>query len=378
MKVNAQRDQRWDTIRGIAVLGILPVNLWVFGWPVGALYQPELALTEALWDRLAWGLVTLIFEHSMVLTLAFLMGMGLGVMAQHGRGSVIIIKRLSVLAALGIMHAYLFWWGDILWLLAICGVLAWLSRELSRISLLRIGLTGLVVPSTLLMLWSLSATTTFSEAFNPVAVNQIEQTLATYRASWILQFQQRWPLALWMQTFGVLTYGVWHLLGAMLLGMAASRVDWQHRQIKAQWIMALLILSFALKLIIIYNQWQGTGYSLGVAAMLLPIAGGIQSAAYVLLFVTYWPNLQPTQQHWLGKVMGATGRLSLSIYLLQSMVLSLIFYGHGLGLMGQLSLWQLALLGLSLIALLATLAYQWEQRIGAGPAERLWRTLSYR
>lgn len=374
MMSQTSRNQRWDVLRGIAILGILPVNIWVFGWPLEALDQPEIGLKHGLWNGLAWGFVTLVFEHKMVLILAFLMGMGLSWMAQRGRSQGMIIRRLLVLAGLGLVHGYLIWWGDILWLLAISGLLAWFSRDLSKARLILVGLCCLSTPSLVLALWWFWDVNTFGLAFEPWPVVMIDQALDTYRADWLAQFQQRWPQALWMQTLGLLTYGVWHLFGAMLLGLAMQGSDWQ---VKPSFALILLCIGVLLQCIVMVAQWQATGVSLGVAAMLLPISGAVQSAAYIMLFIWGWQRLQSHHQVGLNQILGAAGRLSLSLYLCQSVLLSILFYGHGFGLMGHLSLWQLATLALLLMPILALLAQFWEQRFAQGPAEWLWRRLSY-
>lgn len=369
------RDPCWDVLRGAAVLGILPVNIWVFGWPLGALDQPELGLRSNPLDHLAWWVVAVLLEHKMVLILAALMGLGLAIMATRPSATIVVKKRLITLAAIGLAHGYLLWWGDILWMLAIAGGLTWWSRRLPNQQLAIVGLCCLIVPSLVMLLWGLLAPSSFSHAFAPLDVTHLEQSLSAYQGNIWTQFQQRWPLALAMQTIGLITFGLWAVLGAMLLGFAGFRSGalsptqaWLHRRNTG------LLLLVAGTLTVLGHR---SGLATGTPAIIQPIAGALLSAAYVLLFVQAWASLKPQWTVRLNQILGAVGRLSLSVYLLQSLVLSVLFYGHGLRLMGQLSLSQLLGTAGVLMLLLSVLAMLWERYLGAGPAERLWRQLSY-
>jgi len=378
MTPETHRDPKWDVLRGLAILGILPVNIWVFGCPLGALDQPNLALRAAPLDALSWALVTLFLEHKMVLILACMMGFGIAVMNQHPDGPARLLRRLIVLASLGLLHSYFIWWGDILWLLAVSGCFAWACRSLTLRRLVGLAVVCLSTPSLLLILWSLASPVSFSTAFEPFTQPQFEQALAAYQGHYWAQFAQRWPMTLWLQTLGLLSYGLWSVLGAMLLGMALYRVrDHQKTLTSGFHGLCFLLSGLALSAIVIITQWHASGFALGIAAALLPLAAGLQSTGYVLLFMRAWHQADASNRLLLNQYLGSVGRLSLSLYLLQSLILSGLFYGHGLGLMGQLSLSQLLLLALGLCLGLIVLATVWNKYLGAGPAERLWRALSY-
>lgn len=375
----SSRDPRWDILRGIAVLGILPVNIWFFGWPLGAIYQPDMALRASPIDAAAWSIVSLLLEHKMVVLLAFIMGYGLGNMHQSRVGSTALHRRLAVLAALGLAHGYLIWWGDILWLLAVASLLTWQFRHLPARQLIRLGVLCLLLPSIIITLWSLASPLTFTMAFAPLDTEQIEHAMLAYQGQFEVQFQHRWPVTLWLQTLGLVSYGVWPLLGAQLIGFALHRYGGLQR---LQPLRSIALISTALGLLIsacvLWLQWQASGFRMGFSAILLPIAGGLQAAGYVLLFGHCAASWGARTQHRLNATFGSVGRLSLSVYLLQSLILSGLFYGHGWGLMGQLSLGQLLIVALCLCSALTALAWIWERYFGMGPLERLWRTLSYR
>ena len=80
---------------------------------------------------------------------------------------------------------------------------------------------------------------------------------------------------------------------------------------------------------------------------------------------------------WLRRALAAVGQTALSNYLLTSVVCTLIFNGYGLGLFGRLERHQLYLnvLGMWLVNL--TLSPLWLRWFRFGPAEWVWRSLTY-
>ena len=77
------------------------------------------------------------------------------------------------------------------------------------------------------------------------------------------------------------------------------------------------------------------------------------------------------------QVLAPVGQMALSNYLTQSIVCTLIFYGYGLGLFGQMGM--AAGIGLTLVIYLLQIpiSHWWMKRFKYGPAEWLWRSLTY-
>jgi uncharacterized protein len=75
--------------------------------------------------------------------------------------------------------------------------------------------------------------------------------------------------------------------------------------------------------------------------------------------------------------LAAVGRMALSNYLFQSLVFTTFFYGYGLGLNGKLGPALLSVLSVFIFALQILLSMWWLKRFRFGPAEWLWRTLTY-
>lgn len=116
------------------------------------------------------------------------------------------------------------------------------------------------------------------------------------------------------------------------------------------------------------------GWPLAWMNLALGIGGLAQSLAY-LGALTLLAGRMPWQR-WLG-ALGPAGQMALSNYLLQSIVATLIFYGYGLGLFNQVGMALGLLLALLIYLAQIPLSHWWMARFRYGPAEWLWRTLTY-
>ncbi len=100
----------------------------------------------------------------------------------------------------------------------------------------------------------------------------------------------------------------------------------------------------------------------------------VQAVAYLLLLLWLWRRFPG---HRGFAPFRAVGRMSLSNYLLQSVVMVLVLYGPGLRLGGDIGHLAAALLAVATFALQAAWSRRWLATRAQGPAERLWRRLTY-
>ena len=94
------------------------------------------------------------------------------------------------------------------------------------------------------------------------------------------------------------------------------------------------------------------------------------AAILIILFQRQWGNR-------MLKPLGAVGRMALTIYLFQSVVYTSIYYGYGLGFWGRLGSAHILPLALVIFALEILLCVWWLRRFRFGPAEWVWRTITY-
>ena len=146
----SQRYFSVDVIRGFALLGILAMNIVGFGWPEAAYGNPFRGAGFDGLDRVVWFFNHMIFEVKMMTIFSMLFGAGLVLMDQRAeqRGAKIkgvYYRRILWLLVIGLVHAYLIWWGDILVLYAECGLFLYFFRNLGPRTLIILGFAAMML-----------------------------------------------------------------------------------------------------------------------------------------------------------------------------------------------------------------------------------------
>ena len=148
----SERYDSLDVLRGVAVLGILVMNIYSFGLPAAAYSNPTFYGGQAGANLVTWIITHLFFEVKFMTIFSALFGAGLAVMFQRAEErrrplGVIYYRRIVWLLVFGFLHAYLLWWGDILFSYAFAGLFIYLFRRRSTRTLIVVGLSVLVIPS---------------------------------------------------------------------------------------------------------------------------------------------------------------------------------------------------------------------------------------
>ncbi len=381
-----------DCLRGFAILGILIMNVQSFAMIRDAYMNPTAYgdLTGAnLW---VWALGHLFADQKFMSLFAMLFGAGIVLMTERAAsGGVrpvgLHYRRMAVLLLLGAAHAYLLWYGDILFWYALCGMLVFPLRRRAPKTLLVVGLLAFAIPSGLLALGgaSLSALppqdlAALSADWSPSA-QEVRAELDAYRGGWLAQMSQRVPASVEAHTTGFAAWGLWRVSGLMLIGMALFKLGFLSGRRSGR----------------AYALLFGLGLLLGLP---LIAAGMVQQFAHGWEFVqgffftaqyNYWGSLCVALAY-VGAVMAlcrarsapalkrlaAIGRMALTNYLLQTLICTTLFYGHGLGWFGRVERWQQLLIVIAIWAIQLALSPWWLARFRFGPAEWLWRVLTYR
>ncbi|HET6603178.1 MAG TPA: DUF418 domain-containing protein [Xanthomonadaceae bacterium] len=388
-----------DAARGFALLGILLMNIEFFTRPlVGFVLGFDTTLHGA--DRDAGWLVMAFVQGKFWTLFSLLFGAGFALMLERAQARgrsffPLYVRRLTVLLLIGLAHTLLIWAGDILVIYAMAGfVLLVLFRSTPVARLWKWGLALYLAP--LLLMWLLAggieaarmaAPEEFAEIQADAATQETElreryvRDARTYQTGSFAQVtaQRARDSAMqagWLPMILPSVLGVF-LIGAWMLRTGRLREPERHRGFHRRCLLLGLPLGALLAVLamrylvgvppLMPGVEQALGMSLmGVASLLLCLA---YLSALILLVLGPLPALA----HWLAPV----GRMALSNYLLQSLCFTLLFYGYGLGLWGQVSrAWQIPLaLGFFLAQVL--LSRWWMTRYRFGPAEWLWRTLTY-
>lgn len=394
-----ERIEAMDVLRGFALLGILLMNIEGMAGPLAAsLTGVDPALSGM--DRTVDWLVYVFVQGKFYTLFSLLFGMGFATMAlraeQAGRpfGSVYLRRSLALLG-FGLVHALLIWSGDILLAYALLSFLLLAFRPVATRWLPWLGVGAYLLPAGFMLLvgalgsmmalapaeaaagWQQAMAqagsqfqalldgervaygsgsyadaiaqrardTGFMLGNLPVMAGSIFGMFllgAWFARSGALAHPERFP-----RLFAALRWGALPLGLALALGSAALQPSMRMDSFDLRGGVAMAI-----------GMLGSLGLSLGYAAWLVR---GLQSG--------FWRR----PLRWLAPA----GRMALSNYLLQSIVCTLVFYGHGLGYFEQLPrAWQ-PLFALALFIVQAVMSRAWLARFRFGPAEWLWRSLTY-
>lgn len=380
-------------------MGILLLNIVSFAMPGDAYINPLAWGTGRPVDIAAWAINQILFEGRMRGLLALLFGAGviLGA-ARTERRLRRHYARMAVLALFGLAHGYLVWNGDILLHYAILGCLLPIAWDWSAGRLARAGIVVLLVFSLLLSLQfgSLLAYQAAAEApgapaklvaayramlasFPQPGSAVVAADLAAYRGDWLAITDYRvnvrgsTPLRLLELAGG-------ETLGYMLLGMALARAGmltggWSDRALRRAMLwgygLGLPVIA-ALTLWAIASRFDPIVLMGNFLAWSIPFRAATALAHLALLL---WLARRFESRPMVARF-AAVGRMAFTHYLLTSLVMTTIFYGYGLSLYGKVGRAELYLLVAGAWAAMLVVSPWWLARFGAGPLERLWRTLA--
>ncbi len=373
-----------DVLRGVALLGILIINSWLFAMPEAVLSNPTVYGDLSGTNYWAW-LVGHVFAQMKFITLfTILFGGGVILFTQsvERRGASVwgrYSRRNAWLILFGLAHAYLLWYGDILVAYGICAFLVVFLRNLDPRTLTSFGLVLIAVPSVIETLAGFGDPAAIAATWNP-STSALQAEVETYRSGWWDQLDHRAPAAFDRQTTGLLGYTGWRVSGSMLLGMALFK-----------W--GVLTNDRSTR----FYGWLIVGGAISGLAMILTGVWYIEAnewAAEAALFwrqFNYWGSI-PLAGAYIGIVMlysrwhpsgilthglAAVGRTAFSNYILQSVLATSIFYGHGLGLFGHVTRVELLGIVVAIWAVQLVLSVVWLRYFRYGPLEWLWRVLTY-
>jgi uncharacterized protein len=389
----SERIDALDTLRGFAVLGILVMNVQSYSMPGSAYFFPHSYGDMGGVNGLVWMAGNLLFSQKFMAIFSMLFGAGIVLMngraraRGHGFGG-LHYRRMSVLLAFGLIHAYLLWEGDILVTYALCGLWLYLMRDVRPGRQLAAGLALLAVGTGLMLMgglfsprWPAAAREAFAADWRP-SPERIAEILAAMRGGFAAQMGERVPNSLEMHTQGVPFFLFWRASGMMLIGMALFQ--WGVLSGRARPSVYRLFIALALLV----------GLPLSVYGHLRIEAAGweVFRTFFLLSQFEYWGSL-PIALGWVGALMlvvragalpglrrrlAAVGRMAFSNYIMHTAIASFVFYGHGLALFGRVP--RVGQLGfvVAVWILQLWLSPWWLARFRYGPLEWLWRSLSYR
>jgi len=388
----SQRIEALDVLRGFAVLGILVMNVQVFAMPLATYLNPTVWGDLDGLNGLVWVLGHLFADQKMMALFSMLFGAGILLFSERAasRGENEArwhFRRNFWLLLFGAAHAYLLWYGDILFVYALCAFVVFWLRRLAAWPLMILGLAFLTVSSLVYLSTGLFLPQMPEEVVDGIiqmgwspAPAVLEAEVAAYRGGWWAQMQHRVPTAFEMHTFVLLIGTFWRAAGMMLIGMGLYRLGVISGVASARCYWQLLAFGGLVGLpLVAYGVYWNSANEWAVSSMFFgwqfnywgSVAVSLGWMAVVML-VLYYARLPA-----LTARLAAVGRMAFSNYIMQTLICGLVFYGHGLGLFGGVARsGQLALVFV-IWSLQLWWSPLWLRHFRFGPLEWLWRALTY-
>ena len=368
-----------DVLRGLALFGVLAINI-VFEFRVSIFEQflPPVGTIPAI-DRALSDVLAAAIELKALALFSFLFGVGLAIqfdrLINNPRRLTLLIRRLVVLLGIGAAHLFLLWNGDILVEYAMAGLVVlpflfgprWLTLLVAAASLV-LFLTMPLLPPVVQFPSHFWIFEHIAEATRAYGDGGFLDVLA-FRVREIPAF---FPLhvLIFPRTIALFLFGVLAWRSGIL--QRAS----EHKSLLFSIAMGGVLFGGALTVVAQERDLFGWP-SLGRAheVMVERRLGGVVLAAGYAASIVGLASVPAGQRMlaWAAPV----GRMALTNYLGQSLILGWIFYGYGFGLFGKLSVSTAFTIGVVVYAMQAAISAWWLGRYRYGPVEWLWRSLMY-
>jgi len=382
-----------DFMRGIAVLGILVINIQFFSMPDPGGFNPTVYGDLTGINYAVWYFSHVFCEFKFMSIFSILFGAGIFLLTDRLeqrdiKPARIHYRRSFWLLLFGLAHGFLLWYGDILVWYSFTAFVAYLFRRLRPGWLLFWSMLLMTFGTALyfffqwsMQFWPPAAHEGVMAYWSPAA-EVLAERIEVYRGSWLTQMSERIPMAAMLDTIGYLLMGIWRTLSMMLLGMALIKWRFLAAERSNRFYIILLVVGAAVGLpVVMYGAAQNFAhdwsykYSMYVGAQYnywgsLLLALAYISAAMLICRNSWLPRIR--------SLFSSVGRMAFSCYILQTLICTTLFYGHGFALYGRIPRWGQALLVIGIWTALIMICNSWLARYRFGPLEWLWRSLTYR
>jgi uncharacterized protein len=380
-----ERIREIDMLRGFALFGVLLVNTQMFNDTLMSFPSSPFNYTDSVnqWTALA---IQIFATGKFYTIFSFLFGLGFFMFMQRleAKGlkpEPVFRRRLFFLLLFGLLHMFFFWYGDILTSYAITGfiLMAFYRQnpvQIKRWIIVLLTISTLMFSAILTMQYAASGTAGSNHAFAEETVRLYQQGTLLETIRFRLQVEA-------MIVFANLVFWIPKILSLFLAGVYAGKIglfiNLKQKKpfIRTAWIRSGLI-GWTLTAYYVAHGLGFDPFNPIAARFMAEASKEISTVALCLFYIT---SLLLLWQHsaW-RKLLSAfegVGRLALTHYLTQSLILSLIFYGHGLGLMHRIPLWQGVIISIVIYTIQVIISQIYMKHFHQGPMEALWRKGTY-
>jgi uncharacterized protein len=391
-----------DALRGFAVMGILAMNIAAFNMPFMAYLSPAIYGGDTGADLVSWFASYILFDGKMRGLFSLLFGASTLLIAEKAEAkgesaAKVHYARMFWLALFGLAHFFFIWFGDILFLYASVGCIAFLFRKWEPRRLIKWALILYILGFLLFtagtggMLYRMyearqpDATAKQIKDYEKIIKNDdftmvgVQKDIDLHRGGY-LQIVNHKLNEEWSEPFAGVLQSIFETLPLMMIGMALLKNGF----LLGQWDPSR------------YRKWAfwgiGGGALLSAIAALGQYASSFNPIVVINAQISWMilPRLVMTLGYAAGLILSiqrlagsaflarvvATGQAAFTNYLGTSMVMTTVFYGYGLGLYGHVGRAQLWLLVVAAWLIMLIWSKPWLERFRYGPLEWLWRSLA--
>jgi uncharacterized protein len=388
-----------DIVRGVAVMGILAMNIQAFALPEIDYFMPIGPKSEGAANQISWLIDYIFFNGKMRSLFSILFGASClliidRAIANGHSPAKVHYSRMIWLFLFGLAHLILIWWGDILAQYALAGMILYAARNLSVKVLWRWVAAMFVIEFLMFGVNSVLGTLMYSgvmpSSIAPEMVANMgdmftldaatyNDELALMRGGYAAIVADRWSMIGETAIFWVLMMPA--TLGLMFIGMALYKNgfligEWaadRYRRVAA-W-----TLGIGLPVSIVMGFWAMQSGGEPIVSFAINLGYGamfqiIMAIGYAAVLILWWQTGGKDGQ--IAAVLARTGQMAFTNYLGTSIIMTSIFYGYGLGLFGQVERFALWAFVLAAWAAMMAGSWYWLGRYQYGPLEWLWRSLA--
>ena len=399
------RIETLDVLRGFAVLGILLLNILMFG-QVSFYYLNPSVIEGTLTDWIIWALIDISAEGAMRALFSILFGAGVLLFTKNKPAS-FHFKRSSWLLCFGIVDAYfLLWFGDILILYALISFVLYFFKELKPqtlliISIVLLAFNSLISFGTVKLLHEIKdidqKNTIFNlkisedekkdlielrdlvyGVFNPTP-DDVRKELNQRKESYISAF--KWNMH--EKNLAIKSYifsSFWDVISVMILGMSLFKYRILQGGLSSLFYLRLTIVGFLVGFSInSFEVWSAFDSNNSIFASRITSLtydvgrlGMAFSYLGLIILIIKFDKALKFRYH-----LSNVGKMALTNYLLQSIFGLILFSGAGFSLVGELSRSQLYIVVFCIWIYQLSFSSWWMSRYNFGPFEWIWRGLTY-
>lgn len=415
----ADRVKSIDAIRGVALLGILMMNIPGFGMN-NDFWYPIINGPRAGADYYTFAAVFVLFEGTMRGLFSMLFGAGMVLFMMNKKETLggptvaeYYYRRLLWLVGFGLFNAFvLLWFGDILFFYGLCGMLLFPFRKLKPQWLIMIGLACIAITmfkSNLNYQETRDKRMAYNEAITAEKAKKAltpEQEEA--KATWLEIEKRQKPDTAQMNDnlrnmrgsyptvflhlipenangeINYMYHGIWDMLCMMFIGMGLFLIGFFSNKLRTSTYVMWMLIGYGIGLPVAWalfdNQWMNVNigqyfdhwtvsHSVFAEFRRLPLTIGHAS----LIMLIFRSNIVP----WLMKALSNVGQMAFTNYLMQSIICTWFFYGYGFNNYNRLSFYQIYYVVGAVWIFQLIFSSIWLRYFRFGPFEWVWRSLTY-